>query len=481
MSYTVTQNTSLLTGASIVQKIISFVYFTIIARLVGVENTGQYFFAITFTTVFTVVADFGLAPVLTREVAKNPERSEQYANTTLWAKIIFGIVTYGAVVLAVNFLGYDVSLKHLIYVSGITMFFDNLHSAFYSVFRGRNNLLYEAIGNVGSQIITLVIGTIALLNHWPLVWLILAYAIPSVLNSGYAAAMLKRVYGIRYAFGGNSASGRWLVRLAVPFAIAGLIGRLYSYSDSLIMSKVLCQPSTPCPELGWWGVAYKLTFAFQFIPAALAASLYPAMSGVFVSAPERLGELFAKAWRYLLLIVAPISLGILAIAEPVILYVYKPSYLPALPALQILLPSMIASFLAMVNGSLLNAINRQNIQTSLLGAMLVLSFISNLLLLPRLGIAGAAWTSLMANLLLCLLGYLCIRRFVSLPERKIFLNLNQILWPAIIMAVAVYYLAQSIHFLLAIPLGVLVYISLLFLTGGLSRKIIKEEFFEKIL
>ena len=47
MTYSVAKNTSLLTMASVGQRIISFVYFTIIARIIGVDNTGQYFFNVT--------------------------------------------------------------------------------------------------------------------------------------------------------------------------------------------------------------------------------------------------------------------------------------------------------------------------------------------------------------------------------------------------------------------------------------------------
>jgi len=142
-SFTVTQNTSFLTAASVLQKVISFVYFTIVARLVGVENTGVYFFAITFTTIFTVVADFGMGPVLTREVARFPDKSEQYLHTAFWSKIIFGILSYGLVIFFVNVLNYPHLTKLLVSISGVTMFFDNLHAAFYSIFRARKNLIYE--------------------------------------------------------------------------------------------------------------------------------------------------------------------------------------------------------------------------------------------------------------------------------------------------------------------------------------------------
>ncbi len=468
-SFTVAQNTSFLTAASILQKVISFVYFTIIARVIGVGNTGDYFFAIAFTTIFTVIADFGLGPILTRETAKYPADSEKYLNTVFWTKIFFGLAAYGLVVFFINVLRYPVALKGLVYLSGATMFFDNLHSAFYSVFRGRKNLIYESIGIVGSQFITLVIGSLALFNHWPLIWLIAAYAIPSFLNAVYSGGAVLRVYRLRLGMLWDKEIFKSFIMLALPFALAGIISRLYAYTDSIIISKTLAKE-----HLGWWSVPYKITFAFQFIPVALAASVYPAMSNLTATDSSKLGGLFEKSWRYLFIIVFPLALGLFAIAEPVIVKLYKPEYLPAVSVLRILLISLIFGFLSFISGALLNATNHQKIQTAILGTALTLNVILNLILLPRLGINGAALAALAGNIVLWAGGYYFSSRFVALAHGRLFKYANQAFWPALAMALVVYYLSQKINFIYAIPLGVVLYGALLFASGGMSREILRE-------
>ena len=47
----IARNTSYLTLALILQKIISFTYFTLLARYVGPVSLGKYYFAISFTTI----------------------------------------------------------------------------------------------------------------------------------------------------------------------------------------------------------------------------------------------------------------------------------------------------------------------------------------------------------------------------------------------------------------------------------------------
>lgn len=467
MSYTVAQNTYFLTLASIAQKAISFVYFTIVARLIGVENTGVYFFAIAFTTIFTVVADFGLGPVLTREAARYPERAGNYLNAVFTVKLLFGCGAYLAVVFLTNLLSYPPLTKTLIYLSGVTMFFDNLHSAFYSVLRARKNLTFEAIGVVGSQLFTLIIGSLALYFKLPLYWLILAYTIPAALNFIYSALAVHFVYHLNYRLILDWPLVKIFLALAVPFALAGIISRFYAYSDSLLMSKLLTER-----ELGFWSVPYKITFAFQFIPSALVAGVYPAMSELFIKDPRRLAELFFRSWRYLLTIILPLSFGLMAVAEPIIIKLYHPNYLPSVAVLRVLLVSLIFTFLSMLIGATLNATNQQRRQTILLSLALLINLILNIYLLPRYGIIGAAVAAVISNFILCVTGLFFIRRYLALSYGHLVQAVWTVFYPAVLMAAAVYYSLTFLIFYLAIPLGALIYVGLLFLNGNLNKDVV---------
>lgn len=469
MAYSVSQNTSLYTLASILQKAVSFVYFTIIARAIGVTSTGQYFFAISFTTIFSVVADFGLAPVLTRETAKYPDRADDYLTTVFWAKVLFGIVTYGLVVFAVQLLNYDAALTKLIYVSGLTMFFDNLTTTFFSVLRARRNLLYESMGIVLSQVITMTIGLTAIYSHWDLWTLIAAYTVASFCTLVFAAKSLRRAYAIFFHWRFSGATFKTLLAFAIPFGIAGIIGRLYSYSDTVLMSKLL----DPV-HLGWWSVPYKMTFAFQFIPAALSASIYPVMSSLTVANPAKVSELFHKAWQYLLLVSLPLAFGLAGIAEPLIRLLYGQEYAPSVPVLQILLASVVFGFLSFVTGATLNATNHQKQQTGLLAVTLVVNIVLNLILIPRMATIGAAIAALIGNVMLAVGGFLLARRAVAIPFGPIVVYAQRVFWPALTMGALVYFLTPRFTLFLTIPFGVVVYVALLFVTGGVTSAMIGE-------
>ncbi|MFA4831724.1 MAG: oligosaccharide flippase family protein, partial [Patescibacteria group bacterium] len=101
MNTSIAKNTAFMTMASIGQKVVAFVYFTLIARQIGAEGTGKYFFALAFTTVFVVFVDLGFTNVLVREAAKAKEKMQQFFSTVIAIKIVFGILTYVAAVAAI--------------------------------------------------------------------------------------------------------------------------------------------------------------------------------------------------------------------------------------------------------------------------------------------------------------------------------------------------------------------------------------------
>jgi len=467
MSYSITQNTTLLTGASILQKAVSFVYFTLVARFLGAENTSQYFLALSFALIFTVVADFGLTTVLTREISKYTDKAKIYLNSIFWVKLLFGIFTYLLIIVVANLLNYQELTKQLIYIAGVTVFFDNLTSAGYAFFRAHKNLLYESVAIFLSQLTTLLIGTVVLFMGWSMAGLIAAFAIPSFINFWVCLIYLKKKYNFTYSLIWDKQVIKLFLSIAVPFALAGIISRFYSYTDTLIMSKILTDA-----ELGYWSVPYKIIFAFQFIPAALTISIFPVLSRSFVENKDRVEQIFRKGWSYLTIISIPMAIGLFVLAKPVILKLYTVEYLPAIPVLQVLSITLVFIFLGYTNGTLLNAINRQKLLTSIIAGAWGVSIVLNLILIPKFGIYGAAIASLCSNFFFFVVGYFFVNRCLQLKNIENIKIFIKSLFSALIMGVVVYYIESIFNFILAVPVGIVVYFSILYLLKGYTKEMI---------
>ena len=68
-----------------------------------------------------------------------------------------------------------------------------------------------------------------------------------------------------------------MIAFALPFALAGIFTKVYSYIDTVLLSSFLGSKA-----VGYYSIPSKITFAFQFIPMAFSAALFPAMSKFFV-------------------------------------------------------------------------------------------------------------------------------------------------------------------------------------------------------
>lgn len=458
------QNAVFMTAASVGQKIISLAYFIILARALGPQDTGKYVFALSFTTLFVVLVDLGLANVLIRESARTKERIAEYLSTILGMKAFLGVIAYALMLLSVNAMGYDAETRLLVSISGVTMLFDSANLSLFGALRALGHLSYEAGGMVASQACTLILGTLVLAFDMPLPYLLAAFTIPSMLNSCFAALVLRRGFGISPLPRFDVALARSFARIAVPFALAAVFARVYSYIDSILLSKIAGHAA-----VGWYGIATKTAVAFQFIPSALVAAIYPRFCESYAGNRKGVSSLFFDSMKYLSIVAIPISLGIAILAEDIVLLLYSREYMPAVLPLQLLIVGMIFSFMSFPIGALLNACNRQGIQTTIVGGVMAVNIAMNLALVPAHAAAGAALAGLVCNILLVAAGYIAASRTVGLHHAALALSVARVSFAGCAMAASVFLLHGRFPLGIVIAAGAMIYSFLLFAVRAVHR------------
>lgn len=458
-----------MTIASVGQKIIAFAYFAMIARFLGTELTGRYTTVLAFTTIVVVFVDLGLSTVLVREVARAKEKAQTYLSTVLATKIVLAILAYlGLIVLAYLF-GYDSEYRLMLYISGMTMLFDSLHLSLYAVLRGYGVLKYEAVGVLMSQALTLILGGLALYFALPLVYLIAAFTISSAMNVLYVRRILKEKYHISIRPIFKKDIFYHIARIAVPFAFAAIFARVYSYIDGLMLKHMLGDSAA-----GIYAVPMKINFAFQFIPFALVASLYPRMSEYFTTNKERLATIFHQGIIYLGIIVLPIAVGIGLLARDIVLLIYTDTYIDSILPLQILMGGLFFFFMSFPIGACLNACNRQKTQTIIAGVVMLVNIGLNMVLIPIYGIVGAAVAAVAGNILLVLFGVYIVRQVVRISGLYLLKKFIQMGIAVVTMGVVVNMLSGSVSLLMSIVVGALVYLLMLFVTKAVEPRQIEE-------
>ncbi len=456
------------------QKALAFVYFLVVARFLSPAETGQYFLALSITTMFSVIADIGVTQVVIRQVAKNKEEAPRLLREALGVKLPFLAVACAGSLLLTIVLHYPPLILALVATACLVMVADALSLLWYGALRGMLALQYESVGMFVGQACTLIVGGTILWLNPSVQALIAALIAGSVFNAVFSAVQVSRRLGtqiFRPIF--NKAALVVLVRAALPFALAGVFVKIYSSFDALLLSKWAGDTA-----VGVYALAYKLTYAFQFLPLAFVASLYPAMSHASVEEPEKLEDLFCDGMWYMALLASPLTFGLWAVAVPVIGLVGS-AYGDAVGVLRILIFVSLPLFLDFPIGSLLNGTGRAHVKTSLMGITMLLNVLLNLLLVPRFGPQGAAMAAVGSFTLLFLGGLVTVPKSIpSFHFSRLYKTIAGPIFSGLVMGafvfeISLWLLRQSIPepvaLLAAIAAGGIVYVTLLILTRSLTR------------
>lgn len=393
------KNAAWLMAATTLNKLIAFVTFMLVARLAGVNVTGTYFFGVAVTSVFVILTDLGMTPVVIRAVSASREDGPRLLGAAIRAKLFFIPVAVAASLGYGLWRGAAPETFWTIVVACGVMSADAVHLVLYGALRGRQNLRFEAVGMLIGQILTAGIAVTVAFLHPTAVGLAAALLAGSAWNVAWSAIKLRQNH-VEIARPHRADLHR-LTKEALPFGIAGIAVKVYSYVDSLLIEKF-----HGLDAVGLYAVAYKMTYALQFIPLTFTAALYPALAKQWADQDHaKLRDTFLGSMRFLAAVGFPLSAGLSALAPRIILLVYGTKYAGAIPAFEVLPWVLLPIFVDFPIGALLNATHRAHLKTTAMVATMVMNILLNALLVPSLGPLGAAWAGVASFWTLMFIGW----------------------------------------------------------------------------
>jgi len=140
-------------------------------------------------------------------------------------------------------------------------------------------------------------------------------------------------------------------------------------------------------EIGLFAAASQLTGRVTLISKAVEMALFPRVAGDERGRPE----LVARSGRVTMLAVAAVLCLLVALSWPIVAVVLSPEFLPAVPLIWIVAPGVLARSGANVLMTFYMATNRPAVCSWSVGLGMAANVLAILVLLPRFGLAGAAW------------------------------------------------------------------------------------------
>jgi O-antigen/teichoic acid export membrane protein len=402
-------NTGLVLGSEMLRKLLALALQLIAVRFFGDAGYGRYTFALGFVGLWVLGNDFGLAELTVREVAREESRAAGYLVDVLCLKLILGAATLGALAL-VGGSTQPGELYMIVWAGLGAVIFAGSREAALGVVKGRQDFRLLFIINLVGDVLTLGLGYLAVLLRTGPEGLITATAAAGAVSALVSLVWAARRYGIV-----KPRPRRWLslLRRGLPFALASLFIVLYKLVDITMLKYMVGDDRV----VGWYGAAVRLYNVLLFLPTALSAALFPALSELSGD-KARLTRTTSAAVRLLTAVALPVAALFAFHAEPIAAAALGEGYGPAADALRILglaLPFVFAGYpLAVL---LKSAGGEKAFAWISLGGGLF-NVLANLYAIPRWEHVGAAWTTLITEILVLVAFVIAARRYLDDPELR---------------------------------------------------------------
>ncbi|TET09982.1 MAG: flippase [Candidatus Atribacteria bacterium] len=467
----IAKNTGALFVANIGGHVLSLFYMMYTGRYLGPSNFGILTFALAFTGIFGVLTDFGLRPLIVREVARDKSLASKYIANISGMKIILVTITFGLIALTINLLGYPEQTIKVVYLVGLSVIFGAFTTMFYSIFQAYERMEYQSLGQILNSALMLGGVIFAMKFKLSVVEFAALYFLVSIFGLAYSFTILRIKFSNQpLAWSPRKIEVDWgfwksTIKEALPFGLAITFVMIFYWIDSVMLS--LMKGNT---VVGWYNAAYRMVLFLLFIPNSFIAAIYPVMSKFYKTSQDSLRLSLEKSFKYLTIIGIPIGVGTTLLAKRIILLIFRTEYMNSIFPLQILVWSSVFIFMSQPIGNLFNSLNMQSIVTKITGINVGVNVILNLILIPKYSLIGASIATViteLVSLILCIIWSFKIG--YPILSKKVTILMSKILIASMVMGLFVIYFNHLVLFIL-LPLAGLLYFAGLYIIRGIDKE-----------
>ncbi len=401
------KNSLILFASHVLTKLINLTVVLILTRMLGAEGFGIYSFSFAFVSLFMVLGNLGINSLLTRDIARNKSRINEFLGTSLPLLFYLSVLTFVVINTAVTFISWDAASKPAIRIFSLFLIFDNFSRHFVSVFRAFEKMEYEAYTNLVERLAMLFFAVILWKFNRSLNFLLWCFAGIEALKALVAFGFLRKFFQ-RIRLQWFHPDILKIVKQAYPFALMIVFGTVSGRIDT-VMLKIFHTDQI----VAFYNVAHKIIESLTFIPENVVMALYPALSVLFVTSTAEFRKTFRKSFQYLLMIGLPLSAGIFILAAPIIHLFFEPEYAAGIVALRWLAVALAFVFLKYHFMISLNAIGRQNTFAKLAGISMLINVVFNLLLIPKYDLLGASVATIISEASVVIFAFYALKPYAQ--------------------------------------------------------------------
>jgi O-antigen/teichoic acid export membrane protein len=275
---------TLLMGRAAVM-VLQFVTLAVWASYLDPDGLGLLTFGLAVAALFRLLPNFGLVPVLTREVAQRPGEEAALVPNVIYIRALLGLVAYALLALTVLVVDFGADNARAALVAGVVLLV--VFDVFRSSLEVRLRLGWISIADTIEAALNLA-GALVLADAGAgvesFLWLHVAL---KALNAAIVTVVASRMADFSWPV--RTSLWRPLIGAALPLGVAGVFTALYYRLDVVLLAWL-----KPAADVGQYGVAYRFLDAFGVLPAIAMTVLAPVFSRSFVEG----GDVLRRRFRH---------------------------------------------------------------------------------------------------------------------------------------------------------------------------------------
>ncbi|WP_424016487.1 polysaccharide biosynthesis C-terminal domain-containing protein [Halorientalis pallida] len=365
----------------------------IIVRSLSPKVYGQLALAYTFAIIGSSLLVFGAPKGITRMMSADVPEPEQIQIIRSGGMIVVGMMVVTTIGLLVSrewiasYLEQPSLSKDLLLFIPILIFFP-LGKVVIGVLRARGRSFGAVIARyVGSRVFALSLLGAGITFGTPVLGAIGYWVAFPILLLVISIYFLQQEFALGDLIGrpnGEQLSRVWA--FSWPIAITSSFVMLLSNVDIVMISYFL-----PSEQIGFYRSLQPLRKITTFVLTSFVFMYTPLATQYFANGEEgSLNELYRVSSKWITLVTFPFVLVFVVFSSDVIRVFFSAEYVPAAPALSVLIAGLFIKAFLGPNGATVKAINRPRMELLAAGIGLLVNVVLNATLIPLYGIVGAA-------------------------------------------------------------------------------------------
>lgn len=402
----IAKNTFFQILSKILTSLIGLLTRKLLTNYLGPAGFGDYVFALTYSSLFSSIADWGTLVIGVREASKNPGGRPSIFGASLVGRLVLSLLAFLIAILVFPFFGiHDIPFS-VIVISGVLIIFFALKASFGIIFETLLRMDHWLLVEVSASVFTLIFFVISAVLHLSLIFFFLSLLGATSLSCLCAFWLSCPLTPINLNFS-PSVLKKLLVE-ALPMGAALIMFTVYNRIDTIILRHY-----RSAAEVGLYGLAYFLYENIILVAAYVINSAFPLLSRTGSELQERANfrRIYQKTFDLLLVLAVGAVVTTYLFSPLMVLIISSPDFIYSSALLRILAFSLPFAFLNHVTGFGLIALGKQRPYTLATLTALFFNISLNILFVPRYGAMACALITIGTELTVHLISLLITYKY----------------------------------------------------------------------